>query len=61
MQSWMTICNKKVLKGVAGRNLHMKMDKEKLMITLVYVDDLIFASNDEEMSHEFSLNMSKIF
>ena len=39
----------------------MKMDKEKLQITLVYIDDLIFASNDEEMSHEFALNMSKKF
>ena len=39
----------------------INMDKEKLLITLVYVDDLIFASNDEEMSHEFSLNMSKKF
>ena len=48
-------------KGVVGRNLYMKMDKEKLLITLVYVDDLIFARNDEEMSHEFALNMSKKF
>ena len=48
-------------KGVAGNNLYMKMDKEKLLITLVYVDDLIFASHNEEMSHEFALNMSKKF
>ena len=48
-------------KGVAGSNLYMKMDKEKLLITLIYVDDLIFASNDDEMSDEFSLNNSKGF
>ena len=34
-------------KGVAGSNLYMKMDKEKLLITLVYVDDLIFSRNNE--------------
>lgn len=48
-------------KGVSGSNLYMKMDKEKLLITLVYFDDLIFASNVDEMSHKFALNMSKRF
>ena len=37
------------------------MDEDKLLVTLVYVDDLIFASNNDEMSHEFSQNMSKEF
>jgi len=37
----------------------MNMDNEKLLITLVYVDDLIFGSNNDEMSHEFAQNMSK--
>ena len=48
-------------KGVAGSNLYIKMDEDKLLVTLVYVDDLIFASNNDEMSHEFSQNMSKEF
>lgn len=48
-------------KGVAGSNLYIKMDKDKLLITLVFVDDLIFASNNDEMSHEFAQNMSKEF
>ena len=39
----------------------MNMDEDKLLVTLVYVDDLIFASNNDEMSHEFSKNMSKEF
>ena len=48
-------------KGVAGSNLYIKTDEGKLLVTLVYVDDLIFASNNDELSHEFSQNMSKEF
>ena len=48
-------------KGVAGINLYMKVDKDKLLITLVYVDDLLFASNNDEMSDEFAQNMWKEF
>eukprot|EP00253_Pinus_taeda_P022104 PITA_22104 len=48
-------------KGVARSNLYIKTDKDKLLVTLVYVDDMIFASNNDEMSHEFSQNMSKEF
>lgn len=48
-------------KGVAGRNLYIKRDQGKLPVALVYVDDLIFSSNNDEMSHEFSQNMSKEF
>lgn len=39
----------------------MKINEDKLLITLVYIDDLIFARNDDGMSHEFSVNMSKRF
>eukprot|EP00253_Pinus_taeda_P003771 PITA_03771 len=48
-------------KGVAGSNLYIKTDEGRLLVTLVYVDDLSFASNNDEMSHEFSQNMSKEF
>ena len=40
-------------KGVAGSNIYIKMNEDKLLVTLVYVDDLIFASNNDEMRHEF--------
>lgn len=46
---------------MAGSNLYIKTDEDKLLVTLVYVDDLIFASNNDDMSHEFSQNMSKEF
>eukprot|EP00253_Pinus_taeda_P005159 PITA_05159 len=48
-------------KGFAGSNLYMKVDKDKLLITLIYVDDLIFGSNNDEMSHIFAQNISKEF
>eukprot|EP00253_Pinus_taeda_P004113 PITA_04113 len=48
-------------KGVARSNLYIKTDEDKLLVILVYLDDLIFASNNDEMSHEFSQNMSKQF
>jgi len=48
-------------KGVVGSNLYIKIDQGKLLVALVYVDDLIFASNNDEMSHEFSQNMLKEF
>jgi len=46
---------------VAGSNLYIRTDQGKLLAALVYVDDLIFASNNDETSHEFSQNMSKEF
>ena len=46
---------------MAGSNLYIKTDQGKLLVALVYVDDLIFASNNDEMSHEFSQSMSKEF
>ena len=37
-------------KGSADRNLYTKMDTAKLLIIVVYVDDIIFGSNEESMS-----------
>lgn len=48
-------------KGVAGSNLYIKTDEGKLLVSLVYVDDLIFSSNNDEMSHEFSQSMAEEF
>ena len=48
-------------KGVTGRNIYMKIDKDEVLITHVYIDDLIFVSNYVGMSHEFSLNIPKRF
>ena len=43
-----------VSKGSADRNLYTKTENDKLLIVVVYVDDIIFGSNEESMSQKFS-------
>eukprot|EP00253_Pinus_taeda_P024454 PITA_24454 len=49
------------LKGSADNNLYIKIDNDKLLILVVYVDDIIFGSNEEVMSQNFALVMQKEF
>eukprot|EP00253_Pinus_taeda_P011539 PITA_11539 len=48
-------------KGSADSNLYIKVENDKLLILVVYVDDIIFGSNEEDMSQSFSLVMQKEF
>eukprot|EP00253_Pinus_taeda_P025727 PITA_25727 len=48
-------------KGSVDSNLYIKIDNDKLLILVVYVDDIIFGSNEEAMSQNFSLVMQKEF
>eukprot|EP00253_Pinus_taeda_P017688 PITA_17688 len=48
-------------KGSANSNLCIKIENNKLLILVVYVDDIIFGSNEEAMSQNFSLVMQKEF
>eukprot|EP00253_Pinus_taeda_P003359 PITA_03359 len=48
-------------KGSADSNLHTKIDNNKLLILFVYVDDIIFGSNEETMSRKFSSVMQQEF
>jgi len=41
-------------KGSTDNNLYTKMDSGKLLIIVVYVDDIIFGSNEESMSQNFA-------
>ena len=41
----------------ADSNLYIKIDNDKLLILVVYVDDIIFGSNEEAMSQTFALVM----
>ena len=41
-------------KGSADSNLYTKIENDKLLIVVVYVDDIIFGSNEESMSLKFS-------
>eukprot|EP00253_Pinus_taeda_P035620 PITA_35620 len=48
-------------KGSTDSNLYIKIDNDKLLILVVYVDDIIFGSNEEDMSQNFTLVMQKEF
>ena len=48
-------------KGSADSNLYIKVENDKLLILIVYVDDIIFGSNEEAMSQSFALVMQKEF
>jgi len=48
-------------KGSAYNNLYIKIDNDKLLILVVYVDDIIFGSNEESISQNFSSVMQKEF
>eukprot|EP00253_Pinus_taeda_P018926 PITA_18926 len=48
-------------KGSGDNNLYTKMDIDKLLIIVVYVDDTIFGSNEESVSHNFSSVMQQEF
>jgi len=48
-------------KRSANGNLYIKIDNDKLLILVVYVDDIIFGSDEEAMSQNFALVMQKEF
>ena len=48
-------------KGSADRNLYPKIENDKLLIIVVYVDDIIFGSNEESMSQNFASVMQQEF
>eukprot|EP00253_Pinus_taeda_P027160 PITA_27160 len=48
-------------KGSADNNLYTNIVNDKLLIIVVYVDDIIFGSNEESMSQNFSSVMQQEF
>eukprot|EP00253_Pinus_taeda_P014393 PITA_14393 len=48
-------------KGSPDSNLYIKIENNKLLILVVYVDDIIFGNNEEAMSQKFALVMQKEF
>ena len=48
-------------RGSVDNNLYIKMDKESMIIIEVYVDDIIFGSDDDRLSQEFAKDMQKEF
>ena len=48
-------------KGSADSNLYIQIENNKLLILVVYVEDIIFGSNEEAMSQNFALVTQKEF
>jgi hypothetical protein len=48
-------------KGNADNNLYIKVDRDNILIIEVYVDDIIFRSDDDRMSQKFSRDMQNEF
>ena len=46
-------------RGFSNSNIYDKMEKDNLLVTVVYVDDIIFGSNNGDMCHSFARDMSK--
>jgi hypothetical protein len=43
--------------GNADKNIYIKVDRDNILIIEVYVDDIIFRSDDDMMSQKFSRDM----
>jgi hypothetical protein len=48
-------------KGNPNNNIYIKMDRDNLSIIEVYVDDIIFGSDDDMMSQKFAKDMQHEF
>eukprot|EP00253_Pinus_taeda_P029299 PITA_29299 len=44
-------------KGIVDSNLYVQIDKDNLTIVEVYMDDIIFGSNDDQLSKNFATKM----
>eukprot|EP00253_Pinus_taeda_P027542 PITA_27542 len=50
-----------ITKGFVDSNLYTKVENDKLLIIVVYVNDIIFGSNEESMSQNFASIMQQEF
>jgi hypothetical protein len=48
-------------KGNADSNIYIKVDQDNILIIEVYVDDIIFGSDDDRLSKKFSKDMQNEF
>jgi hypothetical protein len=48
-------------KGNEDSNLYMKLNQDNILIIEIYVNDIIFGSNDNRMSQKFSKDMNNEF
>ena len=55
------LCQQWFKKGTVDSNIYVQIDKDNLTIVEVYVDDIIFGSNDDRLSKNFATNMKSEF
>jgi hypothetical protein len=48
-------------KGSADNNLYIKVSQDSILLIEVYVDDIIFGSDDDRLSHKFAKDMQNEF
>jgi hypothetical protein len=48
-------------KGSAKNNLYIKVSQCNILLIEVYVDDIIFGSDDDRLSHKFAKDMQNEF
>jgi hypothetical protein len=48
-------------KGSADNNLYIKVSQGNILLIEVYVDDIIFGSDDDRLSHKFEKDMHNEF
>jgi hypothetical protein len=48
-------------KGNADNNLYIKVNQDSILLIEVYVDDIIFGSDDDRMSQKFAKDMQNEF
>jgi hypothetical protein len=48
-------------KGSANNNLYIKVTQEIILLIEVYIDDIIFGSNDDRLSQKFVKDMQNEF
>jgi hypothetical protein len=55
------LLQKKFKRGISNKNIYLRIEKDYLLVTMVYVDDIIFGCNNDESNHKFAQEMSKEF
>ena len=65
-RAWYSILDRYLIQqkfksGSADSNLYIKQDNESILIIEVYVDDIIFGSDDDSLSQQFAKDMQKEF
>jgi hypothetical protein len=51
----------KFIKGSADNNLYIKVSQGNILLIKVYVDDIIFGSDDDRLSQKFAKAMQNEF